>query len=86
MIQIIPPHHGGDALRAALAHLAALDVNDRAESAGKRAAPGSIGSGKTRIGEVFHRFRTGLRQRRVLDVDEILQVLGKAIKRLQSTV
>ena len=46
----------------------------------------SVGGGKTRIGEVFHCFRAGLGQRRIFDIDEILQILGEAIKRLQSAV
>ena len=35
---------------------------------------------------MFHCFRAGLGQRRIFDIDEILQVLREAIKRLQSVV
>ncbi len=82
MIEIIPAHHGGDALRAALAHFSTLHIDDCAEGARERAAARGIGGGEARIGKVLHRLCAGSWQRRVVDVDEILQVLGKAVERL----
>ncbi len=86
VVEIIAPHHGGDALGAALAHFAPLNVDDRAEAARKRTATRGVRGGEARVGEVLHGFRAGPRQRRVVDVDQILQVLGKAVERLQLAV
>src|SRR5262249_21741249 len=83
VLEIVGAQERGDALRATLAHLAPLHVDDRAERAGERAAARGVGGAERRLREVLHRFRAGHGKRRLADVDEILQVLRVVVQRLQ---
>src|SRR5262249_20859295 len=76
----------GNAFRAPFAHLPSLHIDDRAKGARKRAAAGSVGGPESWVGEMTHGFWTGLWKRRGVDIDQTLQILGKAIDGFQSAV
>ena len=69
MLRIVPTQERRDALRTALAHLASLHIDDRAEAASKRTAPRSIRGSESRIGKMLHSLGAGLRQRRRFNID-----------------
>ena len=79
MLAIIRAQQSRNAFRAPFTHLPSLHVDDGAKGARKRAAARSVCGPESRVGEMTHGFWTALGKRRGFDIDEALQILGKAI-------
>src|SRR5215510_4163047 len=86
VLRVISAEERGNAFRAPFAHLPPLHIDDGAKGARKGAAAGSVCGPESRVGEMVHGFWTTFWKRRGLDIDEALQILGKAIDGLQPAV